>query len=205
MNFILTHLLAFLIVYKYQSLFAIVFIAAFIFPLPSTWSLVIASGFAAQGYMNIYAVIAIGLIANILGDNLGYFIGRVYGRKFLYKIGFGWIFEREWFLKLQDNFKNHSGKSIFISRFVTEIGPAVNFLSGIRKIEYKKFLFYEVLGEAIDVLLYSLGGFIFGKAWIYVYPILNKVWILIILIWVGVYFYRRGSHSFEKDRSKTKT
>ncbi len=199
MNFISIHFLPFLIVYKYPALFIIVFIAAFVFPLPSTWSLIIASGLAARGYMNIYAVIGIGLAANILGDNLGYFIGRLYGRKFLYQIGLGWIFKKDWFRRLQVNFKNHTGKSIFISRFVTEVGPAVNLLSGLRKIQYKKFLFYEILGEITDVLLYSLGGFIFGKAWLYIYPVLNKVWILIVLLWIGFYFYQKSKKKKQKN------
>lgn len=191
MNFLSAHLLPFLLIYKYQALFTIVFIAAFIFPLPSTWSLIIAGGLSAHGYMNIYVVVAVGLSANILGDNLGYFLGRVYGRKFLYQLGLGWIFKKEWFQKIQRDFRRHARKSIFISRFITEVGPAVNLLAGLRKIEYKKFLFYEILGELTDVLLYSTGGFIFGKTWNYIYPVLEKIWIVIIAAWIIFIIWRR--------------
>ncbi|HZS43175.1 MAG TPA: DedA family protein [Candidatus Paceibacterota bacterium] len=191
MNFLSLYFLPFLLAYKYFALFFIVFVAAFIFPLPSTWSLIISGGLAAHQYMNIYVVIGIGLLGNILGDNLGYFLGRLYGRRFLYQIGLGWIFRKKWFQDLQQDFKNHVRKSIFISRFITEIGPAVNLLSGLRKIEYRKFLFYEVLGETSDVLLYVLGGYLFGRVWIYIYPYFGEFLIAVVLIWVFFLIYRR--------------
>ncbi len=190
MNYVAVHLLPFLLAYRYFALFIIVFIAAFIFPLPSTWSLVLAGGLSAHHYMNIYAVIGIGLLANILGGNLGYYLGRVYGRKFLYQIGLGWIFRKKWFQTLQEDFRHNVGKSIFISRFITEIGPAVNLLSGLRKIDYRKFLFYEVLGETTDVLLYALGGYLFGKVWIYIYPYFGEVLAGIVLILILIFVYR---------------
>lgn len=88
MDFLLQNLLIYLALYKYTTVFVISFLAAFIVPIPSGSLLMAASAYARFGYFDIYTIIFISIIANILGDNAGYFLARKYGYEVLSKFGF---------------------------------------------------------------------------------------------------------------------
>lgn len=165
MTLVLESLLAFLLIYKYTALFVIAFVAAFLLPLPASTTLVAASAFAFQGYLDFPAVFGAALLGNLAGDNLGYFLSRRYGEELLLSIGFKKILASPNFVALKNYARTNAAPLIFVSRFMTEIGPSVNILSGITAIPYKKYLFYEIAGEASYVLLYSSIGYYLGSKW----------------------------------------
>jgi len=66
---------------------------------------------------------------------------------------------------LKEYTKTNTASLVFISRFMMEIGPSVNVLSGITGVSYRKYLFYEITGEASYVLLYSVIGYYLGSKW----------------------------------------
>ena len=88
MTSLISGLLAYLLLYKYITLFIVCYLAALLIPLPSNTSLLAASAFASQGYLNIYIVIAVALAANVLGDITGFLLARRFGKEFLMKVGF---------------------------------------------------------------------------------------------------------------------
>lgn len=161
MDFILQHLIPYILFYKYIALFIIAFLAAFIVPIPSGNVLMIASGFASIGYLNIFWIIIISIIGNILGDNLGYFLARRYGKEMLFRIGFRRILESKTFKKIEIKFNEHPGSIILASRFEVFSTLSVNLLSGISKTNYKKYLLYESIGSIIQVTFYSMIGYLF--------------------------------------------
>ena len=165
MDFILQNLIAYLILYKYLTIFIIAFAAALILPIPSGSVLMAASAFASIGYFDIYWVIIISIIGNILGDNLCYFIARKYGKDVLSRIGFRRILESNTFKKLEIKFNKHSSPIIFISRFEVLSTLSVNLLSGLSKTRYKKYFLYESLGSVAQVCLYSSVGYFFADNW----------------------------------------
>lgn len=165
MDFIVQHIIPYLLLYKYVTIFIIAFMAAFIIPIPSGNVLMIASGFASVGYFNIFGIIIISIIGNILGDNLGYWTARKYGEGVLLKIGFGRIVRSKKFKNIEDVFNNHPGFIIFASRFEVLSTLSVNLLSGLSKTKYKKYLLHESLGSVAQVTMYSLIGYFFADSW----------------------------------------
>ncbi len=161
MDFVTQNLIPYILLYKYITLFVVAFLAAFIVPIPSGNLLMIASGFASVGYLNIFWIIIISVIGNILGDNLSYFIARRYGIKVLNKIGFRRILNSKTFKKLEDKFNEHPGSIILASRFEVLSTLSINLLSGISKTNYKKFLIHEVVGSIAQVTFYSVIGYLF--------------------------------------------
>jgi membrane protein DedA with SNARE-associated domain len=160
-DFVTQNLIPYILLYKYITLFVVAFLAAFIVPIPSGNLLMIASGFASVGYLNIFWIIIISVIGNILGDNLSYFIARRYGIKVLNKIGFRRILNSKTFKKLEDKFNEHPGSIILASRFEVLSTLSINLLSGISKTNYKKFLIHEVVGSIAQVTFYSVIGYLF--------------------------------------------
>ena len=182
MDFIIQNLIPYLLLYKYVTVFVISFLAAFVVPIPSGNLLMIASGFSRVGYFNFYLVILISIVANILGDNLGYWMARIYGEKILSKIGFRRILNSKKFKKVEIQYSNHPGFIIFISRFEVLSTLSINLLSGISKTPYKKYLMHESVGSIAQVCVYGSIGYFFYYGWQSADSVIGKVSLIIGLI-----------------------
>jgi|SRR3989344_952083 len=157
--------LTFLLLYKYAALFVIAFVAALILPIPASTTLAAAGAFSSQGYLDLGTVLIVAFMANVAGDIAGYLLARRYGEAVLYKIGFRRVLESSRYRALREYFLSSQWSLIYFSRFLTQIGPAVNLLSGLVKVPYKIFFLFDVLGEASYVLLYALAGYFLGSQW----------------------------------------
>lgn len=165
MDFIVENIIPYLLLYKYVTIFAIAFLAAFIIPVPSGNVLMIASGLASVGYLNLFWIIVISIIGNILGDNAGYWVARRYGIEVFSRIGFKKIIKSKNFKNIEIKFNKHPGFIIFASRFEVLSTLSVNLLSGISKTNYKKYFLHESLGSVAQVCLYSFIGYFFADSW----------------------------------------
>jgi membrane-associated protein len=155
-------LLAAMSTYGLPALFVIVMITSIGFPLPSTFALIAAGSFVQLGYMNMSWVLGLGVTAALLGDQIGYAIGRFGGRRLALRVG-GWfgggqrlheaeIFARKW-----------GALGIFFSRWlITPLSPWLNIVSGITAYSYPRFLVWDIPGEIIWVVLYVMVGKLFS-------------------------------------------
>jgi len=176
-------LLAAILVYGVPLLFAVIAIAAVGVPLPVSLTLVAAGSFAKQGEMRLLSVILAGSSAAILGDQIGYGISRWGGRRLIdrmtrrlggaEKIKQAEALSRKW-----------GGLGIFFSRWlVTELGPWLNVTSGVARYPWRRFIFWDVLGEVLWVVLYVMLGYIFSDRVQYIAEILgNLAWAILGLI-----------------------
>lgn len=123
-------------------------------------ALVIA-GFASYlGYMNLGAVIAIGFIGSLLGDQTYFYIGRKKGRELLEK----WprLKKRaKWAHKILDK---HSNWMLLLFRFAYGFRAIIPITIGTSKISAKRFVIFNSIGAAIWSILFSIGGYVFGTA-----------------------------------------
>jgi len=190
MEFILSTALSYLLLYKYAALFVIGYLAALFLPLPSDSTVLAAGAFASQGYFNIYLVLIFALAGNILGDATGFFIARRYGREFLMKVGFRRLLESKKFTNVEKFIADNSGPTIFLTRFVGQLGPLVNILCGLSEMPYKKFFLYESLGEFADVVALGLAGYFLGSGWQNLTETLTLVGIGIIIVIIAFIFFR---------------
>lgn len=197
MNFLLTHFVPYLLLYKYVAVFAVAFVAAVIIPIPSGSVLMATAAFASNGYFNITWVIVISIIANILGDNLSYYLGHKYGKKTLEHIGFRKVLASENFKTVEQRFKKHPGLIVFVSRFEVVSTLSVNLLSGMGKISYKNFLAHEVVGSIAQVCMYAYIGYTFGDNWQLISSVIGKLVLTILCIIVVGFIF------FKKKKSKT--
>ena len=193
MDFVLHNITPYLIVYKYLTIFTIAFGAAFIVPIPSGSILMAASAFAKFGYFNIYWVIILSIIGNIIGDNLGYWLARIYGREVLSRIGFRRILESRSFRNIEEKFNERPGFIIFASRFEVLSTLSVNLLSGVSKTPYKKYLAHELIGSVMQVCFYSLLGYFFADRWESINTTIGKVMLIgaLVLILFIISFGKR--------------
>lgn len=155
--------------YGYPALWLIVFVAAAGAPISGSLLLFAAGAFADFGELNVFILFPVALSAAVLGDNLGYFIGRLVGTPLL-----AW-FERQKRFRFitpqaiergRDYFRRRTAWAIFLTRFlIVALGGPINFLAGIDVYPYPRFLFWDISGQLLSVLL-SLGlGYIFAVSW----------------------------------------
>jgi len=155
-----THLLA---TYGYWAMVLFVAIESIGIPFPGETMLLAAAIYAGTTHrLAIPLVIGAAAAGAILGDNVGFWVGReggyrllrVYGRR----IG---IDERT--MKLgQYLFKKHGGKVVFFGRFVAVLRALAAFLAGTNRMPWPRFLVFNAAGGIVWALLYGLGGYALG-------------------------------------------
>ena len=183
-------LLAAISTYGLPAFFVVIAIAAVGVPLPVTLALVAAGSFVELGEMKLWQVMIVGSSAAILGDQVGYLIGRWGGERIAARISKrkngaasmarAHVFAERW-----------GAAGIFISRWlVTPLGPWLNLTSGMTRYPWRRFFLWDVLGEVLWVVLYVWLGKIFSGSVQALAEVLgNLAWVLVgivvaaILLW----------------------
>jgi membrane protein DedA with SNARE-associated domain len=148
----------------YWVVFLIVMLESAGVPLPGETVLVLASGYAgATGQLSLSLVITCAAAGAIIGDNIGFWIGRTWGRKFLLRYG-KFIHLPESRLKLgQYLFDKHGAKIVFFGRFVAFLRVFAALLAGVNKYHWPQFLFYNAAGGITWALVFGIGAYRFGE------------------------------------------
>jgi len=131
-------------------------------PLPGESALITAGILANHGQFHIWLVIVVAAIAAIVGDNIGYLIGRTGGRRLLERPGFLEKHRRQILEKGEPFFAKHGPKAVFLGRWVAGLRIAAAWLAGINRMPWPTFVFWNALGGAawatsVGLLAYYLG------------------------------------------------
>jgi len=132
-------------------------------PLPGETTLVTAAIFAGTTHrLSITFVIAAAIAGAILGDNLGYAVGRRFGYHLLLRHG-SWLRITTQRVKLgQFLFARHGAKVVFFGRFVALLRTLAALLAGINCMPWRRFLFFNAAGAVVWVTAYGLAGYVLG-------------------------------------------
>lgn len=163
-----THLGEIIIQYgvaSYAILFFIIFAeTGFVFTpfLPGDSLLFAAGAFAAIGSFNVVILLFVLWLSAILGDTTNYWIGHFFGQKIIDNPKIPLI-NQDHIDKTQKFYKKHGGKAIFLSRFVPIVRTFAPFVAGVGKMDYKKFIEFNVTGGFVWVFGFTLLGYFFGN------------------------------------------
>ncbi len=149
----------------YIGLFAIVFAESGLligFFLPGD-SLLFTAGFlAAQGFLNIYWLIAILLTAAILGDNVGYMFGKKVGLRLFDKKD-SFLFHKKNLMRAEMFYERYGPMTIVVARFIPVVRTFAPIVAGIGKMDYRLFVCYNIVGGVIWTISLTLAGFYLSK------------------------------------------
>lgn len=179
----LTQLVSTYGVFTYVILFAIVFaetglvIAPF---LPGDSLLFAAGAIASLGSLHIGFTIVLLLIAAIVGDTVNYWVGHFFGRKIVDNPKITFI-NQEHIDKTEQFYKKYGGKAIILARFVPIVRTFAPFVAGVGSMNYQKFIFYNVIGGVVWVVLFTLLGYFFGNL-----PIIRENFHYAVFVIIGL-------------------
>jgi membrane protein DedA with SNARE-associated domain len=149
--------------FGYPLLFVLVMSESSGVPIPGETALIASSVLASQGKLQIELVIAVAAAAAIVGDNIGYLIGRKGGRWLLERPG-AFHRQRSEVLRVGEPFfEVHGPKAVFFGRFVLGLRVWASWLAGATRMHWRSFVFWNALGGitwacAIGLIAYFLGS-----------------------------------------------
>jgi membrane protein DedA with SNARE-associated domain len=132
-------------------------------PLPGETALIVGAVLAAAGKLEIEFVIAAAAAAAIVGDNIGYLIGRRGGRWLLERPG-PFRGQRRHVLEIGEPFfERHGPKAVFFGRFILGLRTWASWLAGATRMHWPTFLFWNALGgicwaTGVGLIAYFLGS-----------------------------------------------
>jgi membrane protein DedA with SNARE-associated domain len=133
-------------------------------PSPGETALVLAAVLASQGKLQISLVILIGVSSAIVGDNLGYLLGRRLGRDVLEAKGPFYEHRLELIATGDRFFDKHGPKAVFFARWIALVRFAAAWLAGINHMHFREFFFWNALGGISWGVTYGLVGYFLGSA-----------------------------------------
>ena len=161
-------------------------------PVPGETALITAAIVASRGHLSIEAVIAVAAVAAILGDNIGFAIGRKLGRRALTAPG-PLLHHRLRVIAVGEPFfDRHGPKAVFLGRWVTGLRITAAWMAGATRMSWPTFLFWNALGGiawaiSIGLLAYFVGHS--AEKFIHLAGIGGAV--VVVLAGVGLWFVLR--------------
>ena len=151
--------------YGYWVVFLGVFLENAGLPVPGETMLLAGAALAKYEWLSLPRVIVTAMVAAILGDNLGFLIGRHGGRALAVRYGSKIGLTSERLAQFDRFFAQHGAKTVFIARFVTGLRVFGAVLAGGSGLRWPKFLFYNATGAAVWSTVIGLVGYALAYSW----------------------------------------
>ena len=161
-------------------------------------SLLFTAGFLASlGVMDVRVLLVTLSVAAVVGDQVGYLIGRKAGEA-LYRREDSRFFKRKHLIAAHEFYEKYGGKTIFLARFVPIIRTFAPTVAGAAQMDYRKFVFFNIAGGISWVFSMVGGGYLLGQS----FPGLKKHIELVILGIIFVSFLPIAWEMWKARREK---
>jgi membrane-associated protein len=135
------------------------------FFLPGDSLLVTAGLFASQTErfdLNVYLLGALLSVASILGNSVGYYIGRLAGPR-LFTREESLLFNKKHLFRAHEFYERHGGKTIILARFMPIVRTFVPVVAGMAQMEYRRYTMYNVIGGLAWIWSMLFTGYFLGR------------------------------------------
>jgi membrane protein DedA with SNARE-associated domain len=189
------------------AVFVILFFESLGAPLPGESALVFAGVLASRGEIPLAAVLLNAWAAAVLGDNVGYLIGRKFGRTVILKHGARIGLTPERFARVESVFACYGPASVAAARFFNVLRQLNGIAAGTIGMNWWRFLVFNALGGALWVAAWGLGAFYFGEHLPGLGPLISRMphgsmkllplgvaLVIGAAVLYGLWHHRRGRH-----------
>jgi membrane protein DedA with SNARE-associated domain/membrane-associated phospholipid phosphatase len=133
-------------------------------PLPGETILLAAGVLVQRGHLDLWDAIVFGILGAVIGDQIGYWVGREGGRPFVLRWGRYVFVTPQRLARAEAFFQRHGGKAVFLARFFSGLRVFGALVAGISRMRWGTFLFYNALGGAVWVTGVVLLGYFLGSS-----------------------------------------
>lgn len=191
----------------YWGLVLLMTIESSFIPFPSEIVIPPAAYLASQGEMNIFLIIAVGVLGSVLGALINYYLASSLGRFLVYKFASHryakyLLISKEKLERAESYFLKNSNSATFIGRLIPVIRQLVSIPAGFSGMPLGRFVFLTALGSSIWVSILAALGYFFGsnqELFQMYYQELS--WLIIILLVVYLFFKLKIYKLFKKKKS----
>ena len=207
LEFIGSNLDSLLATYGYLAVFVFVGVESIGVPVPGETMLVTAAIYAGTtGRLSIFWVIVASSAGAIIGDNIGYLIGRTGGYRLVKRYGR--------YIRLEENrlrlgqylFDKHGSKVVFFGRFVSVLRIFAALMAGVNRMHWRRFLIFNAAGGIVWSTIYGTAAFLLGKQLL---QLSGRVDLALAVVGVGVIiavivFLRRNEARLQREADRAK-
>jgi membrane protein DedA with SNARE-associated domain len=168
--------------YGYLAIAGLIFLEDFGVPVPGETALIAGAVYAGAGRLNIVAVGLIAVAAAVLGDNIGYLIGRLGGRALVLRWGKYVLLTPQRLDKAEDFFNRHGAWVITIARFLEVLRQANGIVAGISGMPWRRFLAFNALGAVLWVALWTTVGELAGTHIAAIYSAVTRYSLYVLIV-----------------------
>jgi membrane-associated protein len=148
------------------------------FFLPGDSLLVTAGLLASQGFLNVYVMGVLLSVAAIVGQSLGYAIGKAAGPR-LFAREDSLLFKRSHLLRAHSFYEKHGGKTVILARFMPIVRTFVPVVAGAAQMRYRDFTVYNMVGGVLWVWSMLLIGYVLGR---YIPGVEKRIDLVIVVV-----------------------
>ncbi|MBD8907063.1 DedA family protein [Methylorubrum zatmanii] len=150
--------------YGYLAIFVVVALESAGVPMPGETILISSAVYAGStGQLNIALIVAAAAAAAILGDNVGYWVGRRWGMPLLLRYGHLIALDHGRLKLGQYLFREHGGKIVFFGRFTAMLRAYAAVLAGVNKLDARRFMLFNGLGGLAWAGIMGFGAYACGR------------------------------------------
>jgi membrane-associated protein len=175
------------------------------FFLPGDSLLVAAGVFSAAGVIPLRWILIPAMLCAIVGDQIGYWIGRAAGSA-LYRREESFFFRKRHLHRAHDFYETYGGKTVILARFIPIIRTFCPPVAGAAQMPYHRYVIYDIFGGTFWVGSMILGGYFLGRSVPHIsqrihYVIAVVIFVSLLPIIVSVLRARRAASSSSSDTS----
>ena len=160
---IFAHLAPILNHYGYYAVAGFVLLEDFGVPVPGETILVAAAVYAGAGQLNIVVVGLLAVAAAVLGDNVGYGLGKFGGRTIVLRFGRYVFLTEKRLMAAEKWFERHGGKVVVVARFIEGLRQANGWVAGITGMRWVRFVTFNFIGALVWVGAWLTVGYVSGQ------------------------------------------
>src|ERR671933_2150331 len=182
----MTHLLSLIGHYGYLVVFFGVMLESTGVPLPGETILLAAGVMVQRGHLDLGYTIAFGIAGAVVGDQIGYWVGRKGGRPFVLRWGRYVFITPERLSRAEAFFTRHGGKAVFLARFISGLRVFGALVAGMSRMRWGTFFLYNALGGATWATAVVLAGYFLGSSLGVVEQWMGRATILLVGMLAGM-------------------
>jgi membrane protein DedA with SNARE-associated domain len=180
--------------FGYFGVAVLVFVESFGVPAPGETAIIAGAVYAGQGHLNVFVLAVVAFLAAVIGDCLGYLIGRSGGRPLVLRFGRYVRLTSARLDRVATFMGRHGSKVVVIARFVEGLRQLNGVMAGIGRMPWRRFLLFNTIGAAAWVGLWTTVGYLAGNQLAAITATINRYQAYAIagaVLVVAVYLLRR--------------